>query len=96
MRRATYGTSEQVLDFPLQDRIGFEANHVAISFFLQQTEQRWVGKGRITTKEFGNVQVAIPLDHRQQHPSPELGAGVIAASQHGPFQVAGLVEQKSG
>jgi len=24
MRRATYGTSEQVLDFPLQDRIGFE------------------------------------------------------------------------
>ena len=64
MRRATYGTSEQVLDFPLQDRIGFEANHVAISFFLQQTVQCRIGKGRITTKEFGGIQVAIALDHR--------------------------------
>ena len=38
--------------------------------------------------------MAIALDHRQQHASPELGAGVVATPQHGPFQIAELVEQK--
>jgi hypothetical protein len=33
----------------------------------------------------------MAFDHRQQDPSPELGAGVIAASEHDPHQVAELV-----
>ena len=83
-----------MLNFPLQDRVRLEANRVAIAFFLQQTVQGWIGKGRIAAKELWDIQVAIPLDHRQQHSPPELGTGVIAAPEHRSFQVAELVEQE--
>ena len=83
-----------MLDFPLQDRVGLEAYGVAISFFLQYSVQRWIGEGRIATKKLGDVQVAISLDHGQQHSPPELCTGVIAASQHRSFQVAELIEQE--
>ena len=36
----------------------------------------------------------IPFDHWKQHPPPELGTVVVAAPQHGPLQIAELVEQK--
>ncbi len=91
---ACHGTCQQVLDFPLQNGIGLDANGVVITFFLQQTVQCRIGKGRITAKEFGDAQVAIPLDHRKQGTPPELCTVVIAAPQHGPFQVAELIEQE--
>ena len=53
-----------------------------------------ISEGRIAAKELGNVAMAIPLDHWQQRPPPELRAVVIAAPRHRPFQVAILVEQE--
>ena len=50
IRQASHGSGEQVLDFSLQDRIGFDANGVKMAFFLQQTVKCRIGKGRITTK----------------------------------------------
>lgn len=82
------------VQFLLQHGIGFEANGVAIAFFLKQAVQCRLGKGRVTAKELRNVQVAIPLDHWQQHPPPEFSTGVVATPQQGPLQVAELVEQK--
>jgi hypothetical protein len=38
--------------------------------------------------------MTIPLDHGQQHSPPELGTGVIAASEHRSFHVAELIEQE--
>jgi len=51
--RASHGTCELLLDFPFQDGVGLEANHLTISFFLQPTVQGRVGKGRIARKNFG-------------------------------------------
>jgi hypothetical protein len=79
IRRSSYWASEQVLDFPLQDGVGLETKGVEITFFLQYSIQRWNGKGRIATKELLDVEVTIPIDYRQEYPSPELRAGVIAA-----------------
>ena len=83
-----------MLDFPIQDRVGLEAYGVEITLFLQHSVQCRIGKGGIPTKELRDVEVTIPIDYRQEHPTPELRAGVIAASQHRSFQVAELIEQE--
>lgn len=41
-----------------------------------------------------DVSIPIAFDHGQQQPSPELGAGVIATTEHDALQVAELIEQK--
>jgi len=66
VRRPTHGTDQQVLDLPLQHRVGHEANGVPIAFLLQHAVQRWIGKRRIAAKELGDIQVAIPRDHWQE------------------------------
>jgi len=63
--RATHRTRQKVLDFPLQHGVGLKATHVAITFFLQHSIQRRIGKRRIAAKELGDIQVGIPLDHWQ-------------------------------
>ncbi len=50
--------------------------------------------GGSVTKELRDVQMAIPLDHWEQHSPPEFCAGVIAAPEHRSFQVAILIEQE--
>jgi hypothetical protein len=82
-RRPSDRTSQQALDFRLQHGVGFDPNGVKITFFLQQSVERPLGEGRVATKELGDAQVAIPLDHRQEHPPPKLG---VAA----PLPVSGL------
>jgi len=50
IRRSPYWAGEQVLDLPLQNGIGLDANGVVITFFLQQMVQCRIGKGRIAAK----------------------------------------------
>ena len=83
-----------MLDFPLQYGVGLDANGVVITLFFQKTVQCRIGKRRIAPKELRDVEAAIPLDHRKQGTPSELCAGVIAAPQHDPFQVAKLIEQE--
>lgn len=59
-----------MLDFPLQDRVGLNANGVVTTFFLQHSVQPRVGKGGIATKELGDAQVAIPIDPKLLSPWP--------------------------
>ena len=82
IRRSSYWAGEQVLDFPLQNGIGLDANGVVITFFLQQTVQCRIGKGRIAAKEFGDAQVAIPLRFRRRF---MLGERFHLASQTSVF-----------
>ena len=41
---SAHGTGQKMLDIALQYRVGFEANGVAITFFLQQAVQRRIDK----------------------------------------------------
>lgn len=52
------------------------------------------GKRGIAAKELRDFPVAIPRDHRQQHPSPEPGTGLIATPQQDTFQIAELIEEE--
>ena len=61
----SYWAGEQVLDFSLRNGICLDANGVVITFFLQQTAQHWIGKGRVAAKELGDIQMVIPLGHRK-------------------------------
>ena len=70
-----------MLDFPFQDGVGLEANHVTISFFLQPTVQGRVGKGRIATKELRNIQVAIPIQFSTSALDLSQGLGVLVFMQ---------------
>ena len=56
--------------------------------------QRRDGKRRVATEVLGNVTIPVSLDDRQQNSTPELGTVVVATPQHGPLQIAVLVEQK--
>ena len=81
--KATDGTSKKVFDFPLQNGIGLEANGIMITFFLQYigTALDWRRPHR--RERAWDAQVAISLDHGQQHSPSELGTGVIAGKNEG-------------
>lgn len=83
--RTAHRAGEQVSNFPFQHVDGRDADGVLIVFVLQQAVQRRAGKGCVASKELRDVQTTIACDHRQQRPPPELGAGVVAAPQQGPF-----------
>ena len=38
--------------------------------------------------------MAVAVDHRQEHASSELRAGIVAKTQHGVLRTAKLVEQE--
>ena len=59
-----------MLGFSLQDRVGLDASGVVITYFLQHSVQRRIGKGDIAIKELGAAQMAIPLDPNLLTPWP--------------------------
>ena len=59
-------------------------------------QQFRAGERGVAAEELGDVSIPVAFDHRQQDPSPELGAGVIAPAEQDARQVAELVEQKQG
>jgi len=90
--RATHGAGEQVLHFPFQHGVGLDADGVPVAFVFQEPHQLRQREGRIPPEELGDVHAAIALDDRQQRTLPELGAGMVAATEHRVLQVAQLVE----
>jgi len=50
-----FRAGEKMLEFPLQDHVGLDANGVVITSFLQHSVQRRIGKGGIATKELGDA-----------------------------------------
>ena len=87
VRGAAWRAGEQMLDFPFQHGVGLDADSVLVALVFQQPQQLRQGEGRIAPEELGNLQVAVALDDRQQHPPPELRAGVVPTTQHGKLQV---------
>ena len=85
LRGATDQTLQEVGNFTFQHSLGRKTDAVQIAFRFRQPLQRETGEGRITPKELGEVQVTVAFGDWQQHPPPELRAGVIAVPEHGPF-----------
>ena len=56
--------------------------------------QRRDGKRRVTAEILRNVAIPVSLDDGEQNPTPELGAVMVATPEHGPLQIAKLVEQE--
>jgi hypothetical protein len=81
MRRTTHGARQQVRDFPLHHGVGFEAVRVRKQLRFRKAVQLGDGKRGVAAKELRDAQVAIPFDHRRQHPPPVLGTGFVAAPQ---------------
>ena len=73
-------------NFPLQEvslelhpGVGLQSDRVGKMLCFEEGVQLGDGKRGVAAKELRDVQVAIPLDHRQQHPPPVFGAGLVAA-----------------
>ena len=94
LRRATDGAFEQMGDVSLEDRVGLEADGVLVALGFQVVVEIGQGKGGIAPKEPPLGPVAIPRHHRLQHRAPVIGAVDVAGAQHGPFEVAKLVEDE--
>ncbi len=83
---------QQVLDFPLQQAVGLQADRIAVIFGFQKQIQLGNGECRITAKELLHRRCSIAGDHRLQHRSPVIGTMDIAVAKQGAFQVSILIE----
>jgi len=78
----------------LHDRFILHVRANQLSVSAKSLETRRDGEGGISAEVLGNFVILVSLDDRKQNPTPELGTIVVVTQQHGPLQIAVLVEQE--
>src|SRR5215211_4930519 len=85
---------EQVRDPALENRIGGQADHIAVVLRFQELIDLRRGKTRIGSDVAPLHRGPVAGDHRLQHLTPTLGGVDVAGPQGTPLQVAELVEHE--
>jgi len=96
LRRASDRPRQEVLDLPLQDIVRRQPDCIAISLGLESFVDVRIGECRIPSEEQSNIEIAIAGDDGIEHFLPVLRAVDIPLPEHGPLEVAELVEAEQG
>ncbi len=91
MARSAAGPHEQILDGPLQDVIGREADRVPHPPSFQRLVDGWQGKRRVGSDDDGLLLVSEPVNDRKEHLLPPLGTGDVSRAKRGGQAVAVLI-----
>jgi hypothetical protein len=93
-RWAAHRAGYQVLNLPVQHRIGRESDGVEVALSFEKRVHLRIGETRVTPEVSLELPraMAIAGNHRLQHGAPIVGAGYVAVSQEGTFQVTELIE----
>jgi hypothetical protein len=79
-----------MLDFTVQDVVGWQTNGIPDTFRFQEFIDLRVGKGRITSKEARKIPSAVPSYNWFQHRSPVLSTMHIALAEQDELDIAKL------
>jgi len=85
---------QEILDGPLQDIVGREADRVPHTPPLQRFVQGWQGKGRISSDDEGVSSGLAAIDDGEEHLIPSVSTVDVARPERGGQAVAALVEDE--